>query len=599
MKRILLALAFLPAALAASNYKNFQVSVYIRAQDVRQMKDPEWLRARWSVIEKALKVDKVYIETHRDMIVADEQAITQARRFFEGKGIRVAGGITTTVNERNRFQTFCYTNPEQREHLKKVVEYTARMFDEIILDDFFFTSCKCESCIRVKGSRTWTQFRLALMEEVARDLVIGPARSVNSRVKLTIKYPNWYDHYQFLGYNLEAEPKLFDKVHTGTETRDAVYNNQHLQPYLGYALFRFLENIKPGANAGGWVDPFNRRTLDRYAEELLITLFAKAPEVTLFDFHSLLDGNPAPATLVGRVASYTFEQADSVLGRLGKPIGVKSYKPFHSSGEDFLHTYLGTLGIPIDLGPEFPIDAPTVLLTESAKFDPAIVDKIKKQLMDGKNVVITSGLLRALQGKGIRDVVELEYTGHKASATEFWRRTDVHHSAAPILIPEIRYPTNDAWELVSCLAQDNGYPILLEASYAKGVLYVLTIPDNFADLYNLPPEVLTAIKEVIMRDLPVRVESAGRTALFVYDNDAFVVESFHPNVTTVKIVTDKRIAKLRDLVSGQELDGRPRGGNMVFETFLLPHSYRAFAEASVTGALSASFRTRNSPPPSE
>jgi hypothetical protein len=38
-----------------------------------------------------------------------------------------------------------------------------------------------------------------------------------------------------------------------------------------------------------------------------------------------------------------------------------------------------------------------VLLTESAKSDPAIVAKIKGQLAAGKSVIITSGLLRALQ----------------------------------------------------------------------------------------------------------------------------------------------------------------------------------------------------------
>jgi hypothetical protein len=35
------------------------------------------------------------------------------------------------------------------------------------------------------------------------------------------------------------------------------------------------------------------------------------------------------------------------------------------------------IGIPIDLHPEFPADAKTVLLTASANFDPEIVSKIK------------------------------------------------------------------------------------------------------------------------------------------------------------------------------------------------------------------------------
>lgn len=583
MHRLIPLTLALAAALQAGQYKNFEVAVYARVYEVRQMKDLAWLQARWSVIEKALRVDKVYLETHRDMIVADEATLVQARKFFASRGIRTSGGITATVNERNLYQTLCYTNPAHREHLKKVVELTARVFDEVILDDFFFTNCKCDSCIRAKGDRSWTRFRLDLLEEASRNLVLGPARAVNPKVKVIIKYPNWYEHFQYLGYNLEAEPKLFDKVYTGTETRDAVYNAQHLQPYLGYALFRYLENIKPGGNAGGWVDPANRRTLDRYAEQLWITLFAKAPEVTLFDFRQLIepirqeDGTETPAALVARVAGYTFEQADGFLGKLGKPIGVKSYKPFHSSGEDFLHTYLGMLGIPIDLTPEFPAGAKMILLTESAKFDPGIVDKIKRQLLAGGQVFMTSGLLRALQGKGIEDIAELEYTDKKATAREFWRWLGVARSEAEITIPQIRYATNDVWETVSTLSRGIGYPLLLRASYGSGWLHVLAVPENSAELYQLPAEVLNQIRDVLTPELPVRIEGQSQVALYVYDNDTFIVESFLPHGTEVRIVADKRFAKLRDLLTGAELVGQPRGNRVVFEAPLRPSSYRVFS----------------------
>jgi hypothetical protein len=89
------------------------------------------------------------------------------------------------------------------------------------------------------------------------------------------------------------------------------------------------------------------------------------------------------------------------------------------------------VGIPIDLRPEFPVEAPLVLLTESASFDPTIVAKIKTQLMAGKHVVITSGLLRALQGKGIEDIAELRYTDRKATVKDFlvgWNRVIIRVS---------------------------------------------------------------------------------------------------------------------------------------------------------------------------
>src|SRR5690606_19130157 len=136
-----------------------------------------------------------------------------------------------------------------------------------------------------------------------------------------------------------------------------------------------------------------------------------------------------------------------LVGELGSPVGVKSDKPFHSKGEDFLHNFIGMTGIPIDLHPVFPEDAQTVLLTESAKYDPDIVQKIERHLRSGKSVVITSGLLEALQDRGLGNVVELEVTGRKALVDEFLVDGGIYRSSEKIIIPQIDYLTNDSWEL--------------------------------------------------------------------------------------------------------------------------------------------------------
>jgi hypothetical protein len=587
----LLKLALLPICLlalasvaGAGNYHNFRVAVYARAYEVQQMKDPAWLEARWASITNGLRVDKIYLETHRDGVIPDQETLNKAKEFFKSKGVETAGGIATVVNERNHFETFVYTNPEHRKKLQEIVEYTARNFDEIIVDDFFFTSSKTDSDIQAKGDKTWTRFRLDLMAVVSRDLLVGPAKKVNPGVKVVIKYPNWYEHFQYTGYNLEDEPRIFDGVYTGAETRDPVRGNQHLQQYLGYDLFRYLENIKPGGNGGGWVDTGGWRDKERYGEQLWVALFAKAPEITLFDFRQLLapvrDAGQSlePNTIPGYAGS-VFEQVDSFLGKLGRPIGVKSYKPYHSSGEDFLHDFIGMLGIPLEMVPAFPTDAPTVLLTESAKFDPAIVSKMKKQLLGGKKVVITSGLLKALQGKGIEDISEIECTDQKATIREFPGRGSAR-SESDIVIPEIRYPTNDAWEIVTSATKGLGYPILLQASYGKGQLYVLTIPDNPGDLYNLPPQVLTQIRTVVSGDLPVLLDGPSQTGLFLYDNHKFIVENFAApggSTVTAKAVADRKYTKLVDVVSGQQISGQASGDKMVFELTIPPASYRVFS----------------------
>lgn len=616
MFAILFAASALLLCRSAYGYQHFKVAVYARAYEVREMANPDWLESHWDALSKQVHVDKIYLETHRDLIVVDEKTIRAAQAFFKERGVQTAGGITLTVNERNRFETFCYSNPEHRRKVREIVEHTARLFDEIILDDFFFTNCKCELCIKAKGDRSWTDYRLSLMTEATRDLVVGPARSVNPNVKIVIKYPNWYEHFQGLGFNLETEPSIFDGLYTGTETRDAVFSNQHLQQYEGFLIFRYFENIKPGHNGGGWVDTGGMRYMDRYAEQLWLTLFARAPEITLFDIRQLQrplrdsdrsewqgnqtsfdfdemkqpfegpDGEMIVPSTIARAAGYTFEKVDRFVGELGKPVGLASYRPYHATGEDFLHNYLGTIGIPMNLEPEFPRQAPMILLTESAKFDDAIVGKIKQQLLDGEDVCITSGLLRALQDRGIKDIVELRYTDRKALVRDFLVGFGRTASAdSEILIPQIRYLTNDSWEEVSALAGLNGFPVLHSAGYANGTLYVLTIPENFADLYKLPVEVLSRIRSTLLRDSYVRFEGPSLVSLFVYDNDTFIVESFRPEPVDIGLVLDNRIGSLRDIQSDALISGEKRPASrwirgdrdsVVFPVTIKPHSFRVF-----------------------
>jgi hypothetical protein len=141
------------ANVLAGHYNSFTVSVYARAYEVKQMENQRWLDSTWNIISQQLKVDKIYLETHRDNVIVSDAAIEKAKKFFLAKGIKVAGGITFTMDESNRFETFCYSNPEHRKKAKEIAELTARHFDEFILDDFFFTSCKCDFCIKARGLR--------------------------------------------------------------------------------------------------------------------------------------------------------------------------------------------------------------------------------------------------------------------------------------------------------------------------------------------------------------------------------------------------------------------------------------------------------------
>ena len=605
-------LSFAAKSGTKGNYDNFKVSVYTRAYEVQKMADPAWLDSTWNIISSQMKVDKIYLETHRDLNIVKADDMKRIIKFFKDRGVEVAGGITYTISEANNFQTFCYKNPDERAKAKEIIELTASLFDEIILDDFFFTDCKCDYCVEAKGDRSWTDYRLELMDDAAMNVILGPAKKVNKNVKVIIKYPNWYDHFPALGFDLDFGPKHFDGIYTGTETRDAERSNQHLQPYESYLIWRYFDNLNPGHNGGGWVDTGGMRYMERYSEQLWLTVFAKAPEMTFFDYRQMLgalrssyrapwqdaggtsfsyddmmkpvnlNGKEVTPTTIARAAGFTMEQVDRTIGLLGNPIGIKSYKPYQSTGEEFLQNYFGMIGIPMDIVPEFPTDAPMVILTEQAKADPDIISKMDKHLRSGNDVMITAGFLRAMQGNGIEKIVDLEYTDRKALVSGFMTGGQIVNVSKPILMQQVMYKTNDSWEIVSGMDGGLGWPLLHRDAYSKGNVYLLVVPDNFADLYNLPVPVLNSIRQNLSsRAVPVRIQGPANVSLFIYDNNTFIVESFSDEDVDITVLCQSE--GLKDLLSGEDLNGsrvmqwgRSTSNERSFRVHLKPHSYRVF-----------------------
>ena len=599
-----------------ADHKNFKVSVYVRAYEVAKMKDTQWLESSWKIISEQLDVDKIYLETHRDLLIVDDETLEKAKAFFLRQGLEVAGGITYTIDESNEFETFSYSDPEDRATVRRIAEHTARHFDEFLLDDFFFTSSKRDVEIEAKGSRSWTQYRLDLLRDAGQNLVVGPAKAVNPKVKVIIKYPNWYDHFQGLGFSLEHGPQIFDEVWTGTETRDPA-GAQHLQNYLSYNIMRYFENLSGGRNGGGWVDSGGiGMSMDRYAEQLHLTAIAKARDVMLFAWNQLLDvklsprfrapwqgtgtswdydamtapfrrnGRNVTPTTMARIADVVLRQADELVGQLGTPVGIWAYKPYHSVGEDFLQNFLGMIGLPMDMYPEFPEGRKTVLLTRQAAADPDIVAKMERQLRSGGDVLITSGLLQAIPD-GIADICELRCTDYKAIVNDFGR---YGRSSRDILIPQIHYLTNDSWEVISAgrplTGGVSGYPVLHKAKYSGGYLYVLAVPDDFGNLYDFPEAALNELRRIVSRDMDLYLEGPSKVSLFLYDNRTVIVENFNDTPVEVRLVGDASLKTFTDLESGAVLQAvtpdvpegfRGRRAQESRTSFTLPpHSYRAF-----------------------
>jgi hypothetical protein len=608
-------------------HRHFKTAIYIAVGDVRELANRATFDREFARASSQLKFDKVWIETYRDRVFATDAEVERVKRWFREKGIETSGGITLAAGgEGGQFGTFDYEKPEDRAEAERAVRLAAKHFDEVILDDFFFYTSKSDTDIAAKGSRSWTQYRLEKMREASRNLVLGPAKQVNPRVKVIIKYPNWYEHFHGLGYDLDQQPKMFDAIYTGTETRDPVITDQLLQQYESFGLYRYFANIRPdGGNLGGWVDTFSVRSVDRYAEQLWDTLFAKAPEITLFNWNPMSESKSLdpgvrpwadeatsfnwnsiarqhPGAGWGTAANAALDLVDEVLGGLGKPVGVASYRPPHATGEDFLHNYIGNLGVPIELYPEFPSQADTILLTQSAAADPDIIRKVDERLRAGAKVIVTSGFLKAMQGRGFDQLAEWQATGNRIAIDQYFDGygagngvplTEAGKAVHPVLFPEVRFYTNDSWGIIRGVAAAKGFPMLLMNRYSKGTLYLWTMPENFGDLYNLPRPMLTRIKEYLFASAPVRIDAPPQVALFTYDNGAFVVENYRDDAASVTISVAGKPSALREITQKQRLAPAPERAaadnfsrrrsqelRQHFDVKIPPHSFRVFSPES-------------------
>lgn len=621
-KKLFLTLTALLLSLGAlaGNYRNFKATAYIMAGDVNRIGTVENWEKSYKEFSKNLKLDKVYIETFRDMTYSSDEALDAAIKFFRSKGIEISGGITYNWRGgvRQRWESFCYSNPEHLAIIKDVIERTAKRFDEIVLDDYYFTNCKDDRCIEAKGDRSWGEFRSDLLDQVARDYIVGPAHRVNPKCRVIVKYPNWYDHFYGLGFDLARGPYTFDGVYTGTETRDAT-SEQHLQAYESYGIIRYFENIRPGHNFGGWVDTGGASYPDLFAEQLWLTLLAKTPEITLFNYSGMTRpfregerpwakygptlnleelraesaGRGVNQPTWGRVAEYAYRKVDAVLGALGKPKSIPAYKPFNAEGEEFLHNYMGMAGVPVEIVPEFPTTGKMVLLTEAAAADGDILSKMKAFLKKGGDVVVTSGFYAAMQDRGMKGIFEMQATGRKATvstvvtAGPFGNRGPALKTEVPITIPIFTYFTNDSWEMISTLDYGNGWPLLHHSVYSEGNVYVWVIPDNHSHLYALPAPALNLIRKTASRDLGVYMEGPSQVAFFNYDNGTCALHSFHDTPVEVALVLQKG-SGVSDVATGEKLqgekrdytpvNGHPRENRQetVVKVTIPPHSFRAF-----------------------
>ena len=345
----------------------------------------------------ALGIDKVYIEFYRGGLLVDEGILAEVRRSLESRGFEVCGGIATThgdgFTERSSIgpHWVCYTSPITRENLGRAMATGAKVFDCIIVDDFLCTPCRCARCTREKGSRSWSKFRRDLITEFANSVIIDTARRVNPRVRLIIKYPQWYDRFHVFGYDVPAQSEIFDAVWVGTETRDPRF--EYVYEYEAFANYTYIHSIARSKVEGAWFD-YHVCFPEVYVEQAYQSVLAGSPEIILFSyFPEKFDPKDPHLGALMRERPLIESLAEELDGL--ERMGIEAYKPPNSdaSSECYLFDYLGMLGIPLKVVAS-PPSSRSAILPAHARSDPEIADMVARGSYSV--VLATAGLLEAL-----------------------------------------------------------------------------------------------------------------------------------------------------------------------------------------------------------
>ncbi len=439
---------------------------------------------------KKTGVTKVYLETFRSDYQASKETLERARKRFLDAGFLVSGCVTTTIvgKKSTGWELIsCYTDRPTQERLQEIFEFTAGLFDEIMIDDFWFTDCACPECETARKAKTatvgarsypvsgdsWEDYRCELLVRVSQDRILAPARKVNPDVKIIIKYPQWYDRFHERGYEVLRETRDFDLIWVGTETRD--YGDQRwggTPQYEAYFIMRWLGGIGGPKCGGGWFDPYGT-TEATYLEQARQTVLAGAKESVLFCYGSLLENTgPANVEALRREIPEMLEVAAAVQQR--QMIGVAAYKPAnsHPEKEQRVFDFVGMLGVPLVPCHEFPENAPAGFFSIHALKDPELVKRLETFIAAGKPALVTDALAAALGER-------------------------VH------------------------LDRPN--------------VQILPVKGEPKSLLELSPDQLDAIRRPLIELLGHSFEAPNRVALYLMTDGSWVVENFNDTPATVKL----------------------------------------------------------------
>ncbi len=494
-------------------------------------------------------VSKVYLDASRGTHPQPE-VLARAHDLFRECGLQVSGGLTPVRGAQfgeassSKWWWLCYTSPATARDVENAARAAARLFDEILVDDFLATDCRCGRCKTAKGDGDWGGFRQRLLVDFASKHIVEPARAENPRVKVIIKYPQWYERFHWHGYDVGEQPRNFDGVWVGTETRDIEY--EYVEPYQAFANYRWLASIAGDKVGGGWFDQIECYP-EVYLEQAYQTVLAGAPEIVLFV--------PTPGYLAPDNSMIeAFRRELPRLQRLARVLrgrpheGVVAYKPRGSDPADeaYLFDVLGALGVPLVPSADLPEGTACAVLGVHAAADAEVVERVGQLTASGSTVLLTAGFLARCE----RQDEMLALAGHSDAPQPicewcFEFEAGGKRCKASAHVP-FRWALRPGQAKVLAQARGGGgwFPILTEKGHASGgrVLVLaargaqypsdpqegappLVVPEPLA-FVRLARPVVEILRGKLLEPLDMSFSAPNRVGLYPYAGGVWAVANF-------------------------------------------------------------------------
>lgn len=527
-----------------SSWPHLNFAIYFTARDIDSLLSTPERFEKTMAYFAPVKPVHVYLEgkSYGEIPVDLLKSLTKK---FHSMGIRVSGGVVPVGPQ----GPLTYHNPEHLEMLAQKMQTLANVFDDIIIDDWLFTTAVDPQSVKERGSKSWAKYRTDLLLRQSQKYMITPARKVNPKVKITIKYPNWYEGFPTNGYDVYRETRLFDSLAVGIETRNRMIHDQHIPIYSGYVFQKWYASVAPSKWVGCWLDNYEMKgNPNDYNAQVWQAVLAQAPEIILWCAGQLYP-TTGPSSDVYPYFCEMLETFDRVRGMLaGKSRGIPMYLPYGSTGEYNIFGYLGMIGIPIEPVGEFPLESENAIFTLHSLKDRNLAKKMLARLENGKDVFMTWSLWQKLQETEFKNTLNLVNYGGTVSSDLFrlrlgWFRQELVQAGRPFTFPRIETMTWPYVRDVALVREDYDFGVFLNVPYLNGTLYILNVPDNSYDLLRLPAPVLNTIRRAFVKDLGVELNGAGGVALYMFGEKQYVLYNMSDELAEMKLRFYREVPK--------------------------------------------------------